>query len=520
MRSRARARRLRRWPLAQAAQSPAILLMALLVVAVGVVAPFAWSYLQSYESTDDAQIDGHIDPLSSRIDGTVIRVHAEDDDRVKAGELLVEIDPRDYEVAVGAGKGAAGAGDGAGRVPRSRTMPPQLAKVREERGGEFQGAKRRATVRDPARPAGGARRTNTINIPRLPGSMRRKLIPTGKRRAPPLKAIAAREADVDAAKAALDQALLNLSYTKIYAPANGIVGKRGVQLGSRIQPGQTLMFVTETDDIWVTANFKETQLARMHRGQKVTIHVDTFGRNYRGYVEESARRERRSLQPASARERDRQLREGGAAPAGQNPSSTPARIPSICCIPECRWSPRYGCVSDANQRSKRAAAPAQFATAARAHNPWAIALTVTMATFMELLDTSISNVSLPHIAGGLGTSYDESTWVLTSYLVANAIILPMSAWLSRVFGRKRYYMMCVALFTVTSLLCGLAPSLGMLIFFRVLPGNRRRRSGAGRTGDPGRHLSHGETGRRVRALQYGDRHGAGYRTAAGRMDHG
>jgi len=104
------------------------------------------------------------------------------------------------------------------------------------------------------------------------------------------------------------------------------------------------------------------------------------------------------------------------------------------------------------------------------HNPWAIALTVTMATFMELLDTSISNVSLPHIAGGLGTSYDESTWVLTSYLVANAIILPMSAWLSRAFGRKRYYMMCVALFTTTSLLCGLAPSLGMLIFFRVLQG--------------------------------------------------
>src|SRR5215472_11659879 len=104
------------------------------------------------------------------------------------------------------------------------------------------------------------------------------------------------------------------------------------------------------------------------------------------------------------------------------------------------------------------------------HNPWAIALTVTMATFMELLDTSISNVSLPHIAGGLGTSYDEATWVLTSYLAANAVILPMSAWLSRVFGRKRYYMMNVALFTVTSFLCGIAPSLGLLIFFRVLQG--------------------------------------------------
>jgi DHA2 family multidrug resistance protein len=117
-----------------------------------------------------------------------------------------------------------------------------------------------------------------------------------------------------------------------------------------------------------------------------------------------------------------------------------------------------------------AAAPDQAPSERPAHNPWAIALVVTMATFMELLDTSISNVSLPHIAGGLGTSYDESTWVLTSYLVANAIILPMSAWLSRVFGRKRYYMMCVALFTATSFLCGVAPSLATLIFFRVLQG--------------------------------------------------
>jgi MFS transporter, DHA2 family, multidrug resistance protein len=103
-------------------------------------------------------------------------------------------------------------------------------------------------------------------------------------------------------------------------------------------------------------------------------------------------------------------------------------------------------------------------------NRWVIALVVTMATFMELLDTSIANVSLPHIAGGLGTSYDEATWVLTSYLVSNAIILPMSAWLSRVFGRKRYYMMCVALFTATSFLCGLAPSLAILLLARVLQG--------------------------------------------------
>src|SRR5258705_10058377 len=103
-------------------------------------------------------------------------------------------------------------------------------------------------------------------------------------------------------------------------------------------------------------------------------------------------------------------------------------------------------------------------------NPWFIAITVTLATFMELLDTAIANVALPHIAGGLAVSADESTWVLTSYLVSNAVVLPLSAWLSRLFGRKRYYMICVAVFTVSSLLCGFVPSFGALIFFRVLQG--------------------------------------------------
>ena len=104
------------------------------------------------------------------------------------------------------------------------------------------------------------------------------------------------------------------------------------------------------------------------------------------------------------------------------------------------------------------------------YNPWIIALTVTLATFMEVLDTSIANVALPHIAGGLSATQDESTWVLTSYLVANAIVLPISAWLSVMVGRKRFYMTCVVLFTLSSFLCGFAPSLGMLIFFRVLQG--------------------------------------------------
>src|SRR5580700_7984690 len=104
------------------------------------------------------------------------------------------------------------------------------------------------------------------------------------------------------------------------------------------------------------------------------------------------------------------------------------------------------------------------------HNPWAIALTVTLATFMEILDTSIANVALPHIAGGLSASVDESTWVLTSYLVSNAIVLPMSAWVSGFIGRKNFYMLCVALFTISSLFCGFAPTLSTLVIFRIIQG--------------------------------------------------
>jgi MFS transporter, DHA2 family, multidrug resistance protein len=103
-------------------------------------------------------------------------------------------------------------------------------------------------------------------------------------------------------------------------------------------------------------------------------------------------------------------------------------------------------------------------------NPWVIAVTVTLATFMEVLDTSIANVALPHIAGNLSAGADESTWVLTSYLVSNAIVLPLSGWFSGLLGRKRFYMTCVALFTVSSFLCGLAPSLGILVLFRILQG--------------------------------------------------
>jgi len=104
------------------------------------------------------------------------------------------------------------------------------------------------------------------------------------------------------------------------------------------------------------------------------------------------------------------------------------------------------------------------------YNPWLIAVVVALAAFMEVLDTSIANVALPYMAGNLGASNDQSTWVLTSYLVSNAIVLPMTGWLAGALGRKRFFMSCLAVFTVSSLLCGFAPSLSFLLLFRVLQG--------------------------------------------------
>ena len=126
-------------------------------------------------------------------------------------------------------------------------------------------------------------------------------------------------------------------------------------------------------------------------------------------------------------------------------------------------------------------------------NPWIVAMTVTLATFMEVLDSSIANVALPHIAGGLGATQDEATWVLTAYLVANAIILPAGAYMTTFIGRKKFYMICVALFGISSALCGFAPSLPHSGLLPRSAGRWRRWARAVGAGDSRRHLSAGKT---------------------------
>src|ERR1700733_10899931 len=176
-------------------------------------------------------------------------------------------------------------------------------------------------------------------------------------------------------------------------------------------------------------------------------------------------RQRHRVQPVAGGERHRQLRQDRAARPGQD------RV-----RPAARRAARAGNVGGADGQGAMTDQPPRSAgwdcsrSAAGDRNPWLVAVVVSNATFMVVLDTAIANVSLRYIAGSLAASVDESTWVVSTYLIANAVILPASGWLSNVLGRKRFYMICVAVFTVSSLLCGLAPSLSALIFFRILQG--------------------------------------------------
>ena len=185
----------------------------------------------------------------------------------------------------------------------------------------------------------------------------------------------------------------------------------------------------------------------MKAGQKATIYVDATGKNYKGHVDSvaGASGARFSLLPPEN--------------ATGNYVKVVQRIPvKIVFEPgetkDHESAARHvGRAQGLDPRMSAAALTMNQADAWRpAVNPWIIALTVTLATFMEVLDTSIANVALPHIAGSLSAGQDESTWVLTSYLVSNAIVLPLSGWLSSIVGRKRFYMGCVALFTVSSFL--------------------------------------------------------------------
>jgi membrane fusion protein (multidrug efflux system) len=273
-----------------------VLVILLLLVAAAVGGP-GWSYLSSYEDTDDAQVDGHIIAVSSRINGTIVGVYVVDTQPVHEGQLLADIDPADYVVAVEGAR--AKLSQAQAQVESARAdYETALSKVSQDQAtnakAEYdvprlailaaKGAARREDYQESLRVAKVARAT--VDADRASANAA-------------LKNIASREAEVKEARAELDQALLNYSYTKITAPMSGVIGKKSVELGQRVQPGESLLAVVPLDDIWVTANFKEDQLRRMQPGQPVNIHVDALGSDFKGYVDGlgSASGERFSLLP-------------------------------------------------------------------------------------------------------------------------------------------------------------------------------------------------------------------------------
>jgi membrane fusion protein (multidrug efflux system) len=315
----------------------AIILIILLVI-----------YLDSYENTDDAQVDGHLNAVSARVAGTVIGVYIDDNQSVTANQLAVDLDPSDYQNALDQAKasyaqaeaqlraenpnvpitqtsnvtaissaGADVASAEAAVIAAQQDYQAKLAAVRQAEANNNKAQKdveryRALVIREEISKeqfdtvvAAAKSQAAGVEASRSSAEASKKAIDQAQaqllqaqskqdeaaKNAPRSVAVrraqlAGREAALLAAKAQAGQAQLNLSYTKIFAPVAGIVGEKTVELGQRIQAGEQLFAISQTQDIWITANFKETQLRKMRPGQKVNIYVDAFGRTFHGYVED------------------------------------------------------------------------------------------------------------------------------------------------------------------------------------------------------------------------------------------
>jgi len=322
-------------------------LFALSTIAVVVLLSW-WLYARHFESTDDAQIDGHLNAISARISGTVLYINpkVENNQYVEAGTLLIELDPNDYQAALDRAKADLVTKEGAARsagvnVPITDTSAfsrLRLAEAaRDEAAASVEaeqanlGAAQHKVQQDEAlyaraerdrvryqalvekreisRSDYDARETESLATAQALESDRAAVTSIRQKIAQARSLVAERGAQVQEARTAPQQVVdaqsksqssfgevervradvrtaeLNLGYTKIYAPVSGVIGRKTVELGQRIQPAQSLLAIVPVDDIWVTADFKETQLKYMRPGQSVSIHVDTFGRDYRGTVE-------------------------------------------------------------------------------------------------------------------------------------------------------------------------------------------------------------------------------------------
>jgi membrane fusion protein (multidrug efflux system) len=324
--------------------------MIAVVAVLAVAAAWGLYYLHArqYESTDDAQVDGHVNPISARINGTVRSINPEVQENryVSAGTLLVEIDPADFQADLARARAdldrvRASAAVAQSDVPVASANATGQLHVAQAMVGEARSAvaaeranldasrarlaqaeathktaaddlqrysnllakqeisrseyDQRETAARNAGAAADAARADVVaaqkRIAQAEGRVAEQEAGLQKARTAPQQIAEAQQrsgsanADALRAEAAVKTAELNLSYTRIVAPVSGIVGRKSVEVGQRVQPGQELMSIIQTDDIWVTANFKETQLRLMHPGQPATIHVDSYDRDYSGHLE-------------------------------------------------------------------------------------------------------------------------------------------------------------------------------------------------------------------------------------------
>jgi membrane fusion protein (multidrug efflux system) len=326
-----------------------IVLVVVLVAAV-IGGRMLWTYLGSYEATDDAQIDGDIYAITSRIAGTVKAVYVQDNQQVKAGQVLVELDPSDYTISVEQAKAALN--ESRSQVAAARPNVPiatmttgtsvssyesdiaaaraqvaaaqrdyesAIAQVRDAEADNVRAqadlvrykqliakdeisqqqydlaeaaSKSKAAQLDARKASAEAA---ARNIEAAQAKLQQSVIKEADARQTRPHQIAlenalvrVREATTVRQKTILDQAVLNLSYTKIVAPVDGIIGKKNAEPGQQVSAGQQLMAEVPVSNLWVTANFKETQLRRMQPNQRVTIRVDAYGRDYEGFVESLA----------------------------------------------------------------------------------------------------------------------------------------------------------------------------------------------------------------------------------------
>jgi membrane fusion protein (multidrug efflux system) len=323
-----------------------VIMIAILVVVIGGV--FLWRYLSSYESTDDAQVDVHLYPVSARVSGYVVRVNVDDNQWVEKGTVLVEIDPKDYEVSVAQAQANLANAEGTAQslnitvpitsVNTSSQLKFATSGVEDASAGVAAAEKQLSAVhaqleageandvraqddlhrykllvdkREVSRQiydqalATAKSSTATVSAARASESAAQQFVQQARSHLAQAKAnhqyaetgpqqvsstqarVRAAIADVEQKRALLEQAQLNLGYTKIVAPVSGEVNKT-VVVGMNVQDGQQLLTVVPLDEVWITANFKETQIKHMQVGQRVQIHVDSSGRTFKGHVDSIA----------------------------------------------------------------------------------------------------------------------------------------------------------------------------------------------------------------------------------------